>query len=198
MREEIAERYRVNLSRVSRLVDFYRDLSSGTRDSGETLDVLRAAVVFLHATLEDVLRTLLLGRWPAYGAPEQFEAIPVTLGRDVQLAKVSLADLVRQRGKTVDALIRESVTTYLDRASFNHLGEVKQAMVRSGLDPALVIPHAGTLAAMMTRRHQIVHRADREDVSVAGDHAAASLQIETVEAWFEAVEDLCRRIVAEL
>jgi hypothetical protein len=51
---------------------------------------------------------------------------------------------------------------------------------------------------MMSRRHQIVHRADRHDLGGSGNHMAASLGTAAVEAWIEAVDALCRDIVARV
>ena len=71
MREEIEARYVLNLQRVRKLVQVYRDLAgpgSGRRPV-ETVDLLRSAVVFLHAALEDVLRTLLVRRLGVRGRP---------------------------------------------------------------------------------------------------------------------------------
>lgn len=200
MRNEIQDRYQRNLARVRQLVSVYQQLAGGGsgRRPVEQADLLRAAVVFLHATLEDVLRTLLQTRWATASDPEKFAGVPVALAHREASEKITLKDLVRLRGKSVDALIEESVEAYLERSNFNNVGDVKRALDRIGLQGALVDPHATSIAAMMSRRHQIVHRADRNDLDGSGNHAAASLGTTTVDAWLAAVEGLCRDIVAKL
>lgn len=108
--------------------------------------------------------------------------------------KVTLVELASLRGKSIDELVQESVEAHLARSNFNNVGDVKTAISRSGLTTLAVLPYASSLAAMMTRRHQIVHRADRREVGGSGNHAAASLGVATVEAWIAAVE----AIVAQL
>lgn len=65
MKADIERRFAANLDRVQHLMDIYQNAGSGMgRRPVETTDVLRSAVVFLHATLEDFLRTLLAWRLP--------------------------------------------------------------------------------------------------------------------------------------
>jgi hypothetical protein len=179
MRGEIETRHELNLQRVHKLVQAYRDLAGPGpgRRSVETIDLLRAAVVFLHASLEDVLRTLLERRWPLVAAPEHFEDIPIATEPSSRQTKVTLVDLARHRGKTIDQLVQESIEAHLDRTTFNNVGDIKTALVRCGLDPRLIHPHASAIAAMMSRRHQIVHRADRRDARSAGKQTVLSLRI---------------------
>lgn len=200
MRDEIEDRYRLNLQRVRKLVDVYRELAgagSGRR-SVETGDLLRAAVVFLHASLEDVLRALLVRKWVLSSEPAHFEQIPFALGPSSRPTKVTLAELAVHRGRTVEQIIQSAIEVHLDRATFNNLSDVKIALARGGVDVGVVDPHARAVAAMMSRRHQIVHRADRRDVPGSGNHAAASLGVGTVNVWLAAIDAVCQGIVANL
>ena len=199
MKAEIENRLRLNLARVRALVDVYQREAGGGggRRPVETVDLLRAAVVFLHATLEDVLRTLLASRWPTTADPDALERVGVLVGDEAR-TKVTLADLLRHRGKTVDDLIRESILAHLERSSFNNVRDVKVALRRCGIDEHVVDGHASRLAAMMARRHRIVHRADVQEVSGRGYHVAASLGVGVVERWLSAVEAACGSVVAKL
>ena len=199
MRGEIEQRFHANLERVRALVGVYQE-RAGTgsgRRAVETTDLLRAAVVFLHASMEDVLRSALAWKWPLATARDQLEDVAVLVGAD-RRDKIRLADLIDHRGSSVDDVIRMSVEAHLERSNFNNLGEVKKALSRSGLDPGLVDPFERQLAAMMARRHQIVHRADRNDGAGSGQHAAASLGRGTVASWMDAVDGLCSAVVAGL
>ncbi|HEY6727113.1 MAG TPA: toll/interleukin-1 receptor domain-containing protein [Polyangiaceae bacterium] len=60
---DVERRFAANLGRVQHLGEIYQSAGIGVaRRAVETADVLRSAVVFLHAALEDFLRTLLDGR----------------------------------------------------------------------------------------------------------------------------------------
>jgi hypothetical protein len=146
MRDEIEAGYRLNLQRVRKLVQVYRDLA--VRGLGrrpvEATDVLRAAVVLLHATLEDFLRNLLVGRWALTTDTSHFEDIHVAIGPDARQAKLTLAELATLRGKTVADIVQASIEAHLDRSTFNHVGDVKTAVARSGIDAAALNPHASS------------------------------------------------------
>lgn len=55
---ETRERFRKNHKRVDRFVEIFRALRPNSRRPSEAEgDILRSAVVFLHATVEDLLRS---------------------------------------------------------------------------------------------------------------------------------------------
>ena len=179
------------------LVAVYAERAGGGpgRKPVETVDLLRASVVFLHATLEDSLRSTLTWRWPLTNSIDDLEEVPLPGERKTRFA---LGELLRHRGATVDDLIRASIEDHLERSNFNDVGEVKTALRRAGIDPKIVVPYATELAAMMSRRHFIVHRADRHDPGGSGHHGATSLSQGTVEAWIDTVEKVCKAVVAAL
>ena len=66
MKTEIENRFNGNLERVGHLVEIYETLTTGPgRRPVDTSDILRSAVVFLHAALEDFLRSLLEWKLPS-------------------------------------------------------------------------------------------------------------------------------------
>jgi len=197
MHEEIQSRLGANLDRVRAIVEVYQE-RAGTgpgRRSVATVDLLRAAVVFLHATLEDVLRSALEWKWPQSTAREHLADIPLVGHRK---PKIELADLLPHRGKTIDDVIRQSIETQLERSNFNNVGEVKAALKRAGLDPALVAPYQTRLAGMIGRRHNIVHHAERHDSVGPGRHGAGSLARTVVATWVDAVDAFCTAVIANL
>ena len=197
MREEIQSRLGANLDRVRAIVEVYQDragVGPGRRPVA-TVDLLRAAVVFLHATLEDVLRSALEWKWPQTTARDHLADIPLVGHRK---PKVDLADLLPHRGEMIDDVIRRSIEAQLERSNFNNVGEVKSALQRAGLDPALVTPYQARLASMIGRRHNIVHHADRHDSVGPGRHAAGSLARSVVTIWVDAVDALCTDVIANL
>lgn len=196
MKSEIESRFRENLARVDNLVAAYRDAASARGSvSVEAVDVLRAAVVFLHATLEDLLRSLLLWRLPVADA-QHLE--PVPLAGKLPRTRFTLGDLAPFRGTTVDDLIARSVSIDLERSNFNDPGEVGQALERIGLTTALLEPYRDRLGPMMKRRHWIVHRADRNLASGVGRHALQPLQQETVNRWRGDVDQFGSDVLGQL
>ncbi len=135
-------------------------------------EILRA-VVANHAYLEDFLRTLALTFLPI-ADEKALDGIPLAGGQFERAEKFSLGKLTRHRGKTVNDLIKESVSAYMERSTFNSVTETMSFLESIGLklaskkdensplvppfDPAML----PVLEKMMRRRHHIVHRADKD------------------------------------
>ena len=189
-----------NLSRVENLVVTYEshpDAQGRGRKSAEVLDTLRAAVVFLHASLEDVLRTV--ARWKLPGASQEtLNAIPL-VGQGPNPRKFYLGELTQHRGKTVDELLAESVEATLEQSNYNNTDEVASLLTAVGLDVNKLNGQFPALQQMMERRHQIVHRADRQDqVSGRGDHQIRGINKDTVRAWSADVRTFCDALFQDL
>jgi len=124
-------------------------------------EILRAHIVPLHAILEDGLREII--RLKLYEAPyEALSTIPLVGASPAgQLKKIGPEDLARHRGKTIDTLIKESVDEFLDRTSFSSTQIISGLLEKVGIQLSSLREHFTTLDAMISRRHQIVHRADR-------------------------------------
>jgi hypothetical protein len=206
MKAEILSRFGDNLARVESLVAAYEAALSarggGSRVSGRvavtTTDLLRAAVVFLHATIEDLLRSALDWRLPL-AAPEHLANVPlVDCKKGGQEPYCDLSDLARHRGKTVDLILQESVTAHLADSNFNHPGQIVNVLVALGLATSILDPYKNTLGPMMARRHWIVHRADRNEMPGQGQHVAKSLSLTTVNRWRDAVRDFGADFTAAL
>ena len=101
---------------------------------------------------------------------------------------------------SVDQLIKESVVEHLGRNSYNSAGHVTQLMQIVGVD-VLIPSMDGTpiqddLAAvwkMMTRRHQIVHRAD----IAVGDRHPSEINNDEVNGWLSATISLAMKVLFE-
>lgn len=187
---ELQSRFDANLGRAQGLIDIYRERrgsGSGRRAVVET-DLLRAAVVFIHGAVEDLLRAAAEWRLPL-AEPEKLRDLKIPLGDEPRdhLPSVNLRQLAeRYRGETVASLITASVEAHLEKKSYNNLHEVGQAFGQLGLDwSAWPDTDKRTLYAMMARRHQIAHRVDRNRVTGTGHHQAVSLSSTTVEGWIE-------------
>src|SRR5688500_15919554 len=103
-----------NLFRVESLVRTYESHPGAKgrgRKSAELLDILRAAVVFLHASLEDVLRGVAAWKLPS-ASKEVLDEIPV-VGLGASPRKILLGDLSQHRNKQIDDVISDSIEAYL-------------------------------------------------------------------------------------
>ncbi len=102
---------------------------------------------------------------------------------------------------TVGELIEKSVSEELiEYASFNDVGQVKQALKNSGCTAAVVeAMDYGPLATMIARRHNIVHRADRnENDAGQGNHKYKSIEVSQIERYITAVKAIRGMVHAEL
>jgi hypothetical protein len=210
-KSEIEERFSQNIGRVRSLAVTYGALvgpGSG-RAKVEQADILRAAIILLHAALEDLLRSveeLLLpgASKDSFGA---LKFLPETgSGKDgvatVKDAKekFSLVELADYRGRTVDDVIAKAIDFHLERSNYNNIGELKAALDRVGINnrvwetPAV----AASLAAMMTRRHLIAHRADRNPMSGRGHHLAQSVSVPLVNGWTTVVDTFGKAVLSQI
>lgn len=183
------DRLAKNVSRAQNLVVAYQVLTGsrpGRRSVGDT-DVLRSAVVLIHAALEDFLRSLAREYLPQ-ARPEVISSIPLKgAGRAGRAERFSLGQLDEHRGKTVDELIAECVDAYLERSNYNNTSEIASLLESLDIDVEPCRQFFADLDRMMLRRHQIVHRADCTAESGRGRHHARSLSMNTVEKWINTV-----------
>ena len=198
MKAQIQVQFSENLDRVKNLVLIYETHLAGEgggRRAHQKTDVLRAATVLLHASAEDLLRSLAYWRLPnaAANVLDQFALV----GNGPAM-KYSLGALAAHRGRSVDELIKESVDSYLERSNYNSTAEVVRFLNQIALD---VIPVQSTFAELdelMARRHQIVHRADIDTAGGQGNHRVRSIGVATVNRWIKNVEAFSAALLAQV
>ena len=200
MKTTIEERLERNLSRVRKLINVYQNSLAGSgqgRRGHAQTDVLRAATVFLHATMEDLVRSVAYWKLPTARA-EALGNVPFVkhgaLGK-----KFSLSDMASlYRGKGVDEVITESTQEYLARSNYNTTQDLSSALGDLGIDVAQVNSQFAVLEQLMKRRHQIVHRADQDETGGSGKHKVKSLGKKQVKQWADAVEVFGRDVLQQL
>jgi hypothetical protein len=195
IRDEIRERFSANLERVRGMVATYESLTGEGRGrrSITHADVLRAAVGLLHATLEELLRSLC--EWKmASASPDSLSEIPLAGTRGK--TKFGIQELAGFRGMSLDEVIAQSMNAFLNRFRCNHPGDVKAVFEKVGIDPKIVNEYTRTLAAMMSRRHLIAHRVDRNLMRGRGQHAATSLSSSKATYRTAAVERLGHEVLS--
>ncbi len=160
MLQQITDVLNENLGRVDNLISLYGPATVGRRKVQET-DILRGALVLLHAGLEDYLRSLMIWKIDNYSESD-LNAYGFPNGTKRPPTKFSLGELAAHRGKSVDDLIVLAVKSHLEKyQSFNDLGEVRRALKQCGIITAKVdSQNYGKLPDMISRRHNIVHKAD--------------------------------------
>jgi hypothetical protein len=200
-KQAIEDNWKNNIARVRRLISAY-DALSGTgpgRASVADTDVLRAAVVFLHATVEDFLRSLEAFKLPSASGTAfnnmRYYASPGQAAKDGK-DKFTLVDLAANRGQSVDDVFRLAISRHLEMSNYNNVAEVRQALHRSGVNYTMPSDIAANLEALTKRRHWIAHRADKNPMSGSGHHRAQSIGKGTVEPWTTAVESFCSAVTA--
>ena len=197
MNSEIRARFDRNIARVRALVAVFEktNLPRRGRRTTESTDILRAAVVLLHAAVEDVLRSLERRTLPKADA-DLLEDIP--LAGQQRLGKFTLGNLAAFRGRTVNDVLDLSVEAYLQRMTYNSPGELAEGLERLGVEPAKVNSHFASLEELMKRRHHIVHRADRDEKKGSGHHPTRSLSKSQVIEWANVAEAFIGAVFREI
>ena len=187
----LCERFHDHLARAESLVEQFATVYEARRGRGapttSEMDVLRAAVVLLHAALEDLARSCQEYLLPEFGGTDVLNAVPFPLLGDQTAEKIGLGTLQDEYGRsTVGELVAAAVRRRCDRSSYNN---VKQ-LARAFREVRVEVEFAGTgsdLAALMSRRHQIAHRGDRPPIREPGARRVQPLARGQVEIWIAAV-----------
>lgn len=179
-----------NISRAKNLISASKQLEGSSAESARlSHDVLRAAVVFLHASLEEVIRNLYVQRLPN-SSPDHLSQIPlITDGASSRSAKFMLGDLVPFRGEFVENVIIKSVEAYVDTFNLNNATQLANCLELAELPTEPLRQHFSALHDLMQRRHQIVHQMDRSDELDPLTVPLSSIDALVVERWAQALED---------
>jgi hypothetical protein len=147
-----------------------------------------------------LLRGLAEWRLPA-ASPDVLSQIPFA-GGDGRRTTLTLGDLVTYRDQPVGKVIMKSVIAYLARTSYNDSEDIARLLGQIGLTPQarkrLLDAQAADLNSIMSRRHQIAHRLDRNELSGRGHHAAISLGKAAVEGWIGVVRRFGKELLDEV
>jgi hypothetical protein len=171
---------------------FMKDGPSPIRD-----DILRAAVVFLHATLEDFLRYIGSKYIPS-GSEDVLNKISLIGSSDVlRPEKFLLGKLAKHRDKTVDQLITESVEAHLDKRSFSNTTDISQLLDSVGVPSTEVEAYYPSISELMARRHEIAHKGDLKGTfNQKGERDPAPIEASKVTEWGATVIEFTATVVA--
>lgn len=199
MKEHISIRIDENLERVENLINLYSKKKGKGRRGAHDTDVLRAAVVLLHASLEDFLRSL--ARWiiPETTEPSILDKYSFPGDSSPKRPeKVSLGYLLAFKGKTIDSVIRQAVDEHLDKSNYNNTNEIVGLLTSINVDKSSVESVFPELCEMMSRRHLIVHRADRVESSGRGNYKVKSIGVAQLNKWVTSVRTFTSSVLEEL
>lgn len=200
MRDEIHNRFIDNLNRARNLVVLYNRVAGAGRGRRpvHATDILRAATVFAHAALEELLRGLAAWKYPAAGELVLNEVPLVGISDHGRPEKFFLGKLATHRGKSVQDLITESVSAHLGNFTVNNTTDLSVFLRKIGVEPETVNPEFPALSELIARRHHIVHQADRNDVPGQGHHRAQQLNPSTVTGWLDAVSRFVQQVLDQV
>ena len=174
-----------NMQRAQSLISIYKILSElqNKKTAIHSTDILRAAVIFMHASLEELIRSLIITTY-ANAPQSEIDKIPLfSQRRSRQAEKFLLGALVEHKHLTIDHIIQKSVESYFQNQTFNNRSDLVRAMEIIGVKKGMAKKMLPTLDAMLDRRHQIVHRVDRPKSKDDQWVRATSLSPRHVEKW---------------
>lgn len=176
----VRTRFKFNIERVKNLLTIYETLGNDSKH----MDVLRAAVVLLHATLEDALRGLL--GWKLPNAPADYLE-NIFFDQRKRNPKITVAELGSYRKLSVDDVFCQIIRSHVARVTLNNPDDVVNALAPLGVDRKRFAAKLGELAPAMERRHKIVHESDRLEPGT--DHGRPrTITKQEVKAWTASVQ----------
>lgn len=140
-----------NLNRTSELVTNY--------ESTANKDILRLSVVFIHATLEDLLRNLIFFKIQQLDNKIALPEVPL-IGTQGRKEKFNLNDLIKYQSLTVKELLVQSCLEYVNRLTFNNTNDILKWFDKFEIDKEEIVEYLSSIEELLQRRHKIVHNAD--------------------------------------
>lgn len=201
--------YQINIRRAQNFIVLYisatENRGPGRRDT-LTTDILRAGVVFLHSTLEDYLRSIILSKKIAMLSTTEadFRAVlaNVNLVGDntgkSSVRKYALGEFWEVKDKSVIMIVEEALRDKVSYMTFNDYSQIVASLSTVGIKLSTNFNPDGIIDNYINRRHKIVHEADNNSVHGPGNYKATSINANTLTAWINAVNALVDDIEDQL
>jgi len=200
MKEIITRNFFSNIQRVRDLTQIHLQIEANPTQYSlvYAADVLRAAVMLLHATLEDLLRGLYRWKLPDRGA-EQWSKIPLKgLANGNHPKPFHFGNLKDYSEITVKDLLNQSLDEYLNYTNYNRIEDITTLLSEIEIDKEAIETYFPDLMQMMLRRHNIVHRADRERGQSESVSGILEINYSVVIGWLETVEKVGEKILLQV
>jgi len=201
--------YQVNLRRAENFIKLYKN-AVANRGSGRTdtlsTDILRAGVVFLHSTLEDYLRSIILERKQRLlteneaGYKKVLDDVSITgeNNRRGEGKKYKLSELFKVKEMNVIDIAKEAIKDKVNCITFNEYSDIVSYLATVNIAPTKSHNSNAFIDNYIKRRHKIVHEADKNPSRGRGNYAFAAINAGTLSAWITAVDGLVRDIEEQL
>ena len=183
--------YQINIRRAQNFIVLYNSATEnrgpGRRDT-LTTDILRAGVVFLHSTLEDYLRSIILSKKIAMLSTTEadFRAVlaNVNLVGDntgkSSVRKYALGEFWEVKDKSVIMIVEEALRDKVSYMTFNDYSQIVASLSTVGIKLSTNFNPDGIIDNYINRRHKIVHEADNNSVHGPGNYKATSINANTL------------------
>lgn len=179
--------YDEGINRVSSLLALYENLQKEglARKSKEMrpTDILRAAIVLLHASEEDYFRNILV-RWYPLKADQKAMSEISLAGSDGRVSKYSFDRFAQFSGKTVDEVIAQSVQEHFSKMSFNSYKDIDGRLKKINIQLDS-FQRKSDIDTLIKRRHKIVHEVDLIRDASTGKRRTNQIKSYQVRTWME-------------
>lgn len=191
--EIIRRRFQRNIERCQGILDsiWYSDEFEEGYSSEVQDDLARALVVYLHASLEDLLRTILI---------QHYRRNPTKLLTDHNHSKEipDRAELWKtlsefESSGTVETFIDHWIRKILGKESFSNQSQVAGFLKVTGFTIEDQEVYMRLFEALIQRRHDIVHNADLNPNEA--NHEPAEIDLYVVEEWMNAVQGFGEQVI---
>lgn len=200
------EIYMDNIRRTRNFITLYEKAKSSGPGRKDTLttDILRSGTVFLHATVEEYLRTTILDcRLKKLEDKDNSKAalINVSLPGDnsghSKETKYKVMELLDYREFTVDELLKESLKDKTSYLTFNEYSQIVSSLNEVGIHINDKYDKQELIDGYIKRRHKIVHEGDKNENKGSGNYRTASINATQLNSWIEAADELINLIEEE-
>lgn len=203
--DTLTERFTGNMRRCQALLEVVENMRDDPRISSVADDMVRSVVVLLHATLEDLLRTILsihYRRSPeALNLQARNVAVPAgKIWQDLLEANREFraeSEEEHVRSMSIDEYVESVIGRTLSRRSYTDTDQVGVFLRETGLE----IPedersvYLADISSLMARRHRIVHNAD---LNPAETPSPNSIDQDEVDGWRTAVLEFGNTLLGKL
>lgn len=191
---------RENVERVDNLIENFKELDSrNLGEPGNRSDLLRACVVFLHSTIEELIRNLFVERMPSLPR-NVLDEIPFSVHKSSNRSTgIKLGELLEEyRGRFLENIALDSINAYVDVLNINDTDRLATLLKKVQIDTVpleLVFPDINEL---MKRRHQIVHQMDRTNALDPDTGMVTDITLTQVIKWRDSTARLIQLVLGQV
>ncbi len=154
--EDLRKRFGKNIDRCYGLLQMFESQNIEEDPDEQEVDVLRAVVVFTHASLEDLLRTILGHFYRKNHKRIIDEFVQDKSKKNGLLERLKSAPLKSTVEEFAESLIEEK----LQYTSFSDTNQIGSMLMKVQIEISALDLYMNSISALIRRRHQIVHNAD--------------------------------------